>query len=268
MNEMSHVGRIYIHGVGVDRLSFDGARERVCSLLSEPCDCPAAVFTPNAEMIYRAARDGRLAALLNSGDINTADGIGTVWAARRLGTPLSGRVAGIELGEAALRFAAERGLRVFLLGGKPAQGDLPGVADRAAARLRDRFPTLNICGTHHGYFESNSAEEQALLERIRATSPHLLVVCLGFPRQERWIMENRDELGCVRVAMALGGSLDVWSGSVRRAPAMIRAAHLEWAWRILRDPRRLKRAAALPAFVGLTIKTARSDRRRLADARK
>ena len=240
--------RIYIHGVGVDRLSFEQAKAKIKRQLTQDASPLAAVFTPNAEMIYRASCDKTLAELLSSGDINTADGVGTVWAARQLGTPLPERVAGIELGEAALEAAAENGLGVFLVGGKP------GVADRAEERLKQRFPGLAIVGTHHGYFESGGDEEAALKSRIRESGAQLLIVCLGFPRQERWIADNKNELGAVRVAMALGGSLDVWSGDVRRAPAFVRNVKLEWLWRILGDPRRWRRASALPGFVFLTIK--------------
>ena len=240
--------RIYIHGVGVDKLSFEQATERIGILLTQDRSCAASVFTPNAEMIYRAACDRDISSLLSSGDVNTADGVGTVWASRRLGTPLPERVPGIELGEAALKIAAECGLGVFLVGGKP------GVADRAAERLKQRLPSLIITGTHHGYFEDGGDEEAALKSRIRESGARLLIVCLGFPRQERWIATNKSELGAVRVAMALGGSLDVWSGEVRRAPYLVRKMRLEWMWRILGDPRRWHRAAALPRFVILTIK--------------
>ena len=240
--------RIYIHGVGVDKLSFEQAISKIKLHLTQDDSHLAAVFTPNAEMIYRASCDACIAALLNSGDINTADGVGTVWASRMIGTPLPGRVAGIELGEAALEAAAERGLGVFLVGGKP------GVADRAAERLEQRFAGLSIVGMHHGYFEDGGDEEVKLKTHIRQSGARLLIVCLGFPRQESWITDNKNELGTIRVAMALGGSLDVWSGNVRRAPAPIRKMRLEWMWRILRDPRRWRRAAALPRFVILTIR--------------
>ena len=240
--------RIYIHGVGVDSLSFEQAKNKIRLFLTQDTFAPAAIFTPNAEMIYRAANDRSIASLLNSGDVNTADGVGTIWASHRLGTPLPERVAGIDLGEAALAIAAECGLGVFLVGGKP------GVAERAADQLKQRFPSLIIAGTHHGYFDNGSDEEASLKSRVRESGTRLLIVCLGFPRQERWIADNKNELGSVRVVMALGGSLDVWSGDVQRAPVIIRKMQLEWMWRILRDPRRWRRSAALPKFVILTIK--------------
>ncbi len=247
MEQMYCNERVYIHGVGIDPLTLSAATARIDTLLSLPAPNPCAVFTPNAEMIYRAAYDPTLSATLNAGDINVPDGVGTVWASRVQGTPLSERVAGIDLGEAAISEAARQGLSVYLLGGKP------GVADLAARRLTQKHPGLIIAGTHHGYFEVEGAQNRAVIDDIRTASPALLIVCLGFPRQEHWILANRPRLAGVRVAMALGGSLDVWSGEVHRAPAAIRAVGLEWLWRVASSPTRLRRAMALPAFVRLTL---------------
>lgn len=247
-------GSISIHGVRIDRVTLSGAAERITEILrNNNTDGPFTVFTPNAEIIYRCANDSRLSSLINSGSLNIPDGSGTVWAARRLGTPLPGRVPGIELAGKVLENCAAAGVRIYLLGGKS------GVAETASLRLAARFPGLLICGTHHGYFSTSGAENAEVIESINAATPALLIVCLGFPRQEEWITANRASLPCVRVMMALGGSLDVWSGTVRRAPALFRKAGLEWLWRIAKNPTRLKRAAALPAFVILTLREKRHN---------
>jgi len=253
MEQMSSTERIYIHGVGVDRLTQAQAADRLCAMLSAKTDSPQTIFTPNAEMLYRAANDAQFASILNTSALNTADGVGTVWASRTLGSPLPERIAGIELGETALKLAAAKRLPVFLLGGKR------GVAYRAAANLRQRYRGLNIVGTHHGYFDVEGEPNQTVIDTIRAAAPRLLIVCLGSPRQERWITQNRRLLSGVSVAMALGGSLDVWAGDVRRAPAAVRAVGMEWLWRILLSPSRLIRAKALPAFVIMTIKKSRQS---------
>ncbi len=253
MKQMSGAEQVYIHGVRIDKLTASQASERLCALLSSNADQPQAIFTPNAEILYRAANDPGFASILNSAALNTADGVGTVWASRALGSPLPGRIAGIELGETALALAAAKRLPVFLLGGKM------GVAYRAAANLRQRYRGLNIVGTHHGYFDVEGEQNQDVIDAIRAAAPKLLIVCLGSPRQEKWIFENSHLLSGVSVAMALGGSLDVWAGDVRRAPAAVRAMGLEWLWRILLSPSRLARAKALPAFVIMTIKKARQS---------
>lgn len=227
---------VCICGVRIDRVTLGEAVERALA----PMDEPSFVVTPNAIMLDACRRDPSLASLLNRSALSLADGTGVLWAARRQGTPLSCRVAGIEFGEALLERAAEEGLRVFLLGGAS------GVAAEAAERLCARMPRLQICGTYWGYFDRGGEEERRLLSIIRSTRPDILLVCLGFPVQERWIVEHLDFLRDLRVIAGLGGSLDVWSGRLHRAPRIVSRCGMEWAWRMLRQPRRLK---GLPAIV-------------------
>ncbi len=249
---------VIIHGVRLNRLGRASAVERVeKALLSEgdKSALPLTVFTPNAEIIYRCTKDERLLSLINTGSLNVPDGAGVVWAAQVLGTPIPGRIPGIELAEDILSRCARYRLPVYLLGGKI------GVAEQAAAGLALRFPGIVVTGTHHGYFDPRGSENDNIIERINAAAPSLLIVCLGFPRQEEWTSNNRSALPGVRVMMALGGSLDVWSGRVRRAPRIFRGARLEWLWRICRHPSRLGRAAALPAFVRLTVREGRKSKK-------
>lgn len=199
------------------------------------------VYTPNPAMVWRARRDKAFRAILNRGDLSVADGIGIVLGARLAGLPPPPRVAGIELGGDVLNYAARAGLRVFLLGGKPR------VAQEAARRLVRRFPTLSVCGMHHGYFREG--ERDAILHKIRAARADVLLVCLGSPRQEQWIDRNRAALPSVKLFMGLGGSLDVWAGAVKRAPRPLRKIGLEWAWRMTLEPRRLKNLAPISAFL-------------------
>lgn len=263
MDEMYYPGQVTVLGVRLDKVSRDEATARLERALSHKLPRPEAVFTPNPEMLCRSTTDSKLNSLLNAGDLNVADGIGTVWAARRLGTPLPERLPGIELGETALSLAARYGIGVYLLGGV----EQPPVAHMAAADLCARFRGLIISGAHHGYFEPDSSENDAIVESINVSRAGLLIVCLGSPRQERWIIENRHRLTSVRLAMALGGSVDVWAGCVRRAPSPVRRMGLEWLWRIATDPSRLRRATALPTFVRLTLRESR-HRARLAKAQK
>lgn len=210
--------------------------------------------TPNALILEDCARNLAHRALIGSASLILPDGAGVVRAAKRLGTPLSnGRVAGIDFAETLLRIAAESGERAFLLGGRE------GVAARAAERLRERFPNLSIVGTYWGYFDRAGEENRRLIGILRACRPTVLFVCLGYPAQETWIAENLPLLPSVKVSVGLGGSLDVWAGDVRRAPALLQNAGLEWAWRILREPSRLSRLPALIRFARLTRRTARKD---------
>ncbi len=197
----------------------------------------AKVFTPNLELLSLARGDASFADLLGCADLLLPDGVGVLLAARLVGKRLPVRLTGIDSAEWLLSFAERRGLRVFLLGGKH------GVAETAARELREKHPKLTLCGTHHGYFDKakDSSENIAVLEAIRQANPHLLFVCFGAPAQERWICENIDALPSLRLAIGLGGALDVWSGNVRRAPKVFQRCGLEWLWRIAREPRRIKR---------------------------
>jgi N-acetylglucosaminyldiphosphoundecaprenol N-acetyl-beta-D-mannosaminyltransferase len=188
----------------------------------------------------RARWDDALQQAYQGADLVTADGTGLVWAARLLGASLPERVAGIDLMEAFCQRAATKGYRLFLLGARPA------VARETAQRLKRRFPALQIVGAHHGYFAQS--KEATVLEMIRQARPDLLLVGLGVPRQERWMMRVKDCLN-VPVMIGVGGSFDVLSGRLPRAPRTWQRAGLEWLWRALREPRRFWRLRVIPLFL-------------------
>ena len=224
---------IKLYGVKIDNVTRNAAIYQCLRATGEPC----VVFTPNALMLERARKDVVLAELLNRSSLSLPDGAGVLWAAEKMGTPLSERVAGIDFGIELLSHAERAGLRVFLLGG----GE--GVAARAAENLRQKYPRLCICGTTWGYFGKNGEQNTQVLSYIRACRPHILFVCMGFPIQEKWVIENLHRLTDIRVIACLGGSLDVWAGDLSRAPLWMSRVGLEWLWRMLNQPKRL---AALP----------------------
>ena len=195
-------------------------------------DRPTLIFTPNLEMLAAARRDPVRCARLRSAGLCLPDGVGTLLLS---GGRIRERFPGIEAGEYLLSVAAEEDVGVYLLGGRP------GVAEAAADRLRTRFPALRIVGTHHGYFAPESPDEARITEDLRRLSPGLLIVCTGFPRQEDYLVRVRSVLPGLRVGIALGGALDVWSGQLRRAPELLRRCGLEWLWRVVREPKRLGR---------------------------
>lgn len=203
-----------------------------------------AIYTPNPIMVTHALRDGEFRSILNSAHLNLPDGVGLVLAAKLLGLPLTERVAGIELGEALLSLAEREGLRVFLLGAKPR------VATLAAQELRKKHPRLMICGTHHGYFDEH--ESPQICDMIAHSHADILLVCLGSPRQERWIAANRP--AGVLVAAALGGSLDVWAGNVTRAPRVFSRLGLEWLWRMCLEPKRFSGLADIAVFLAAILR--------------
>lgn len=196
------------------------------------------VFTPNPTMLTRGARDPSFAATLKKADIRLPDGFGVCLGARLFGHGRLERVAGIDMGMRMLALASRQGYRVYFLGGKK------GVAEKAAAHLKRRFPSLVICGTQDGYF----TDEGKTLEAIRAASPDILYVCLGSPVQEQFIARNALSLPSVSLFMGLGGSLDVWSGNKSRAPYLMQVSGLEWLWRMAHEPKRVREIPMIAHF--------------------
>lgn len=186
----------------------------------------------NAAKIVSLRADSHLQEAVAQSELVTADGQSVVWASRLLRDPLPERVAGIDLMEELFALAEHEGYRVYLLGAT--QDTLA----RAIERLHERHPKLLIAGSHHGYF--SDGESTALCEQIRAASPDVLFVAMSSPRKEYWLAEHGRGLG-VPVIMGVGGALDVTAGDVRRAPPRLQALGLEWAYRLLQEPRRLSR---------------------------
>ena len=238
---------VTLSGVRFSALSREETEQKIRDLLQQAGN--ARIFTPNPDMLWQAQRDSELKEILNQADLLLPDGVGVTLAARLKGTPLPALLPGIDTAEWLLSYAAEQGLSVFLLGGKP------HVAQQAASRLQAKHPALVVCGTHHGYFDktANGAENQAVLRQIRDARPDLLFVCLGVPLQEKWIAENTPTLPSLRLSMGLGGALDVWSGALRRAPALFRRTGTEWLWRTLREPRRIGPLLHAPAFLASAV---------------
>ncbi len=201
------------------------------------------IVTVNGVMLVRAAHDASVRALLNNCTLAVADGAGVLLTARLLGSPALVRIPGLEFAEQMCALAARHGYRVFLLGG------LPGVADAAADVLRRRYPTLTVAGAMHGYF----TDEGSVIAQIRRGSPHILLVGLGFPRQELWIAAHRDHLG-VPVIMGVGGTFDVLAGRVPRAPRWLQNLGLEWVYRLVQEPRRWRVVIGLPELVYLALR--------------
>ena len=195
-------------------------------------DAPLRIFTPNATIAAAALHDASLHALLCSADLLLPDGRGVLIASRLAKRPLQHRLPGIEAAEALLPLCAALRAPVYFLGAAP------GVARRAAASWKQRLPDLILAGTHHGYLTAE--ETPGVVREIRDSGARVLLVCLGFPQQERWICEHTPALQEIRIAMGLGGSFDVWAGKVRRAPLPVRHAGLEWLWRTAQRPARIR----------------------------
>ena len=228
--------RIDVLGVGFDNLTMTEAVERGMELVRSPG--PHYVVTPNPEIVEVCREDSGARAAVNGADLVLPDGIGVIKGAAMLGTPLKGKGPGIEFAAGLLGKLAKEGRSVYLLGAKP------GVAELAGKRLSGQYPGLKIAGTHDGYFQ----EDAPIVEDIRASGADVVLVCLGAPKQEKWMAKNGADTGA-HLLCGLGGSLDVFAGVVERAPKFWCDHGLEWLYRLLKEPRRAGRMMKLPLFL-------------------
>jgi len=228
--------RINVLGVGFDNLTMDEAVDRGMELLHSPG--PHRVVTPNPEIVEMCRENLAARQAVNSADLVLADGIGVVKGAQMLGTPLKGRVPGIEFAAGLMERMAREGLSLYLLGAKP------GVAEAAGEKLAAKYPGLKIAGTRDGYFK----EDGPVIEAVRASGADCVFVCLGAPKQELWMAKYGEASGA-HLLCGLGGSLDVFAGVVERAPKFWSDHGLEWFYRLCKDPRRAGRMMKLPLFL-------------------
>ena len=234
---------VTILGLRVDRTTTDETMQTLASFIAERV--PRHVVTADASMAVIARRDPELHEIVQQADLVTPDGAGILWASRLLGTPISHKVSGVDLVARLCGFSAERGCRLFFLGAAP------GVAEEAADNLRLRYPGAQIVGVHDGFF---SPEEDAkVVDQIKASAPDVLLVAFGIPKQEKWITRHKAALG-VPVSIGIGGSFDVYSGRVRRAPIWMQNASLEWLYRLWCNPKKIGKVMTLPKFALLALR--------------
>ncbi|MCG0275299.1 MAG: WecB/TagA/CpsF family glycosyltransferase [Thermosediminibacteraceae bacterium] len=241
--------RIEILGVPLDKVTLKQAVTKVEKMLES--GKTRIIVTPNAEIIMAAQKNPKLLQAISQADLSLPDGIGVVIASRILGNPLPERIAGFDLMVEMLKIAERYQLSVYLLGGKP------GVAEKAAAAIKSKFPGVKIVGTHHGYFDEK--EQEKIADKINDVRPHFVFVGMGAPRQELFMTENKDKIHG-SIMMGVGGSLDVLAGRVKRAPEWMQKTGFEWLYRLLQEPSRIKRIAKLPLFL-VKVAAMRGDKK-------
>ncbi len=236
MNSEPRKPRCEILGVTFDPVTMDEAvRLGMAQLDGDDCRY---VVTPNAEIVWLCRDTEGFADVLNRALLVLPDGIGVLRASRMLDRPLPDRVSGVDFASGMMAAMANTDKKLFLFGAKP------GVAEKAAQRLAEQYPGLTICGTHDGYFK----DDGPVVEAINDSGADVVFVCLGAPKQELWMADHCQQLNA-KLMVGLGGSLDVFSGEAKRAPAFWQKLGLEWMYRLLKEPKRIKRMGVrLPQF--------------------
>ena len=234
--ELKYSPRLDVLGVPVDCVGMGQAVDRVRHLLDEPGF--HLVVTLGSEMVVRAQNDEAFRQAVRGASLVVADGMGVVLAARLHRFHFPSRVAGIELLQAVALHLGSR-LRIFLVGGAP------GVAEVAASALVRKAPAIQIVGVRDGFFK----DDEEVVNQIAASGANLVLVGMGFPRQELWLQKYGPRFGPSTVGVGVGGSFDVLSGKVKRAPQWMLDMGLEWLYRFASQPTRYKRMLALPNFV-------------------
>lgn len=228
--------KIDVMGLKFDSMTMDEALSRAEALLRG--EKAAYVVTPNAEIAYEALHDVQLREMLNGADLMLPDGAGVVLASKLLRTPVKQKVAGVDFAAGLLGILERNGQSLYLLGGKT------GIGELAAQKMLEAHPQLRIAGIADGYFQ----DEAPVIAKINASGADALFVCLGAPKQERFMVQYQQELH-VHLMAGLGGSLDAFAGTVQRAPAWMIRLNLEWLYRLIREPKRFRRMLRLPKYL-------------------
>jgi N-acetylglucosaminyldiphosphoundecaprenol N-acetyl-beta-D-mannosaminyltransferase len=246
--------RITLMGCSIDNLSMEETLQTIEGFIHT--GRPHQHVVVNVDKLVKASRDPELRQIINDCALINVDGMPVVWASRLLGKPLKERVAGVDLFEALMRRAGDKGWRVFLLGAKEE------VVSKVAATYQHKYPRLVLAGYRNGYWKGE-LEEAQVVEQIRDARPDLLFVAISSPKKEQFLGRYQAEMK-IPFAMGVGGTFDVAIGHVKRAPVWMQKSGLEWFYRFLQEPRRMFRRYFIEdmAFLRLFIKEALSGRRK------
>lgn len=237
--------RVELFGVEIDPLRMDEAVGQVLSWVHGGDARCRYVVTPNVDHVVMLQHHEALRAAYHDAGLVLVDGAPVLWSAKLLRRRLPERVAGSDLVPALFEAVTDDSpLRVFLLGA------LPGVGERAAKRVEQRWPAVKVVGTYSPPlgFERNEAENESILARIAEVKPDVLIVGLGAPKQELWVHQQRNRLAA-KVALCVGATIDFLAGEKSRAPRWMQRVGLEWAYRVASEPRRLAARYARDAWI-------------------
>lgn len=227
-------GTVDLLGARIDNVSRAEAMERISALVRERR--PALVVTPNVDHLVNLQSDPEFSGIYGRAALVLTDGVPLLWAARFLGTPIREKLSGSDIFDDLCRLSAERGFRMFFLGGRE------GAAARAAEIVCRRHPGLQVVGVHCPPFgfERDPGECARIDAAIAQARPDILLVGLGSPKQEKWAARNSERLA-IPVTIGVGITFEYTAGMVRRAPAWMQRVGLEWSYRLAMEPVRLWR---------------------------
>lgn len=237
MKKVSHLDTVNILGIPF----FNTTMDDFIKIIDDRMHNQEKTFivTANPEIVMHTKEDAQFKNILQEANYIIPDGIGIVKAAKTLGQPLPERVAGYDTMLRLLEVANKEKKRVYFFGAKEEN------LKKMLAKIEEMYPNLIIAGSHHGYYDP---KDETVIREIQETEPDFIFVALGFPRQEKWIDANIHKCKS-GVFMGVGGSFDVISGTVKRAPKIWRSLHIEWLYRLVSQPSRWRRMLAIPKFM-------------------
>ena len=248
-NEADDIESISLLGIRVNRVTMESTLSAIRGFIE--ADSPHMIVTADASAVVIAQGDTEFRDIVNRAALVTPDSTGILYGAKILGTPLIGRVSGVDIAREMCRMSAEEGFSIFFLGAEP------GVAEDAVANLSQQYPGLKVAGVHHGYFGPD--QDADIAQIVKQSGANALLVAMGIPRQEKFISQYVEQMG-VSVAMGVGGSFDVFSGRVKRAPVWMQKHGMEWAYRLAKNPKKISKVATLPKFMMMVLREKLSRR--------
>jgi N-acetylglucosaminyldiphosphoundecaprenol N-acetyl-beta-D-mannosaminyltransferase len=221
--------KVEMFGVPFDRVDLDSAVAQVEAAIADRSTLTQSVGV-NLDQLLKMQEEPVFAKIILRCEQITADGMPVVWLSRLFRDPLPARVPSVDIMEALLPVAEQKGYRVFMLGTKEE------LLQRAADNFRERFPNLQLAGTRNGYFKEE--DEAEIVEQINASKTDILLIAISSPKKEEFVERNRAQLE-VPFVMGVGGAFDIAAGQYTRAPKFVQKTGLEWAWRVAQEPKRM-----------------------------
>jgi N-acetylglucosaminyldiphosphoundecaprenol N-acetyl-beta-D-mannosaminyltransferase len=240
---MSDIPCVTVLGVKINKLDMQTAIDCIRNWIKEGGH--HYIVTADSYGVALSRSDKEFKEIIDNADLVTPDSTGILLGAKVMGTPLPNRVTGCDLSKELCKAAAEDGFSIYLFGAKP------GVAEQAAHNLCELFPTLKIAGTRDGYFKDSENDE--IVSKIKESGAKVILVAFGIPKQEKWIRNYLEKTGA-NVAIGVGGTFDVFSGNIKRAPEWMQKHGLEWLFRLIQDGSKISKVAFIPKFLLMVLK--------------